>query len=82
MTVTFSSTYYPCTPSLYRTTTRTILEYYVPYVDTNAKVTNFFPFCTIGISMYQKHILPYIIPYSLPATMVAKTASIVSGGCQ
>ncbi len=38
----------------------------VPYVDTNAKVTNFFPFCTIGISMYQKRILPYIIiPYFL-----------------
>jgi len=31
-----------------------------------AKVTNFFPFWTIGISMYQKHILPYIIiPYFL-----------------
>ncbi len=29
-----------------------------------AKVTNFLPFCTIGISMYQKRILPYfIIPY-------------------
>jgi hypothetical protein len=29
-------------------------------------VTNFFPFCTIGISMYQKRILPYIIiPYFL-----------------
>ena len=26
----------------------------VPYVDTNAKVTDFLPFCTIGISMYQK----------------------------
>jgi len=25
------------------------------------KVTNFIPFCTIGISMYQKRILPYII---------------------
>jgi hypothetical protein len=33
----------------------------VPYVDTNAKVTNFFPFCTIGISMYQKSILPYFL---------------------
>jgi hypothetical protein len=31
-----------------------------------AKVTNFFRFCTIGISMYQKRILPYIIiPYFL-----------------
>jgi len=36
----------------------------VPNVDTNAKVTKFFPFCTIGISMYQKRILPYfIIPH-------------------
>ena len=26
-----------------------------------AKVTNFFPFCTNGISMYQKNILPYFI---------------------
>ncbi len=25
------------------------------------KVTNFFPFCTIGISMYQTYILPYFI---------------------
>jgi hypothetical protein len=32
--------------------------------NTNAKATNFFPFCTIGISIYQKSILPYfIIPY-------------------
>ena len=46
MTVTFSSTI-PVTPSLCKTIV-------VPYVDTNAKVTNFFPFCTIGISMYQK----------------------------
>ncbi len=39
----------------------------VPYVDTNAKVTNCFPFCTIGISMYQKHILPYtLFPSYLP----------------
>ena len=58
MTVTFSSTI-PVTPSLCKTIV-------VPYVDTNAKVTNFFPFCTIGISMYQKRILPYIIiPYFL-----------------
>ena len=29
-------------------------------------MTNFFPFCTIGISMYQKRTLPYIIiPYFL-----------------
>jgi hypothetical protein len=28
-------------------------------------VTNFFPFCTIGISMYQKCILPYfVIPFT------------------
>jgi len=26
-----------------------------------AKVTNFFPFCTYGISMYQKNSLPYFI---------------------
>jgi hypothetical protein len=51
MTVTFSSTI-PVTPSLCKTIV-------VPYVDTNAKVTNFFPFCTIRISMYQKRILPY-----------------------
>ncbi len=42
----------------------------VPYVDTNAKVTNFFPFCTIGISMYQKRISPYfIIPYFLTPSL-------------
>jgi hypothetical protein len=29
----------------------------LPYVDTNAKVTHFFPFWTIGISMYQKVLL-------------------------
>ena len=58
MTVTFSSTI-PVTPTLCKTIV-------VPYVDTNAKVTKFFPFCTIGISMYQKRILPYfIIPYFL-----------------
>jgi hypothetical protein len=52
--------YHPCRHLLY---CKTIV---VPYVDTNAKVTNFFPFCTIGISMYQKRILPYIIiPYFL-----------------
>ena len=45
MTVTFSST----------------IPVDTSYVDTNAKVSNFFPFCTIGISMYQKRILPYII---------------------
>ena len=54
MTVTFSSTI-PLTPSLCMTIV------VVPYVDINAKVTNFFPFCTIGISMYQKRILPYFI---------------------
>jgi hypothetical protein len=37
----------------------------VPYEDTNAKVTNFFPFRTIGISMYQKRILAYFI---IPST--------------
>ena len=40
----------------------TILEY-VLYVDTNAKVTNFLPFCTIGISMFQN--VFYLIHYSL-----------------
>ena len=46
----------PLTPSLCKSIV-------VPYVDINAKVTNFFPFCTIGISMYQKRILPcFIIP--------------------
>jgi len=29
------------------------------------KVTNFFPFCTIRISMHQKRIYPIIIPYIL-----------------
>ena len=59
MTVTFSSTIL-VTPSLCKSIV-------VPYnIDTNAKVTNFFPFCTIGISVYQKRILPYIIiPYFL-----------------
>ena len=52
MTVTFSSTI-PVTPSLCKTIV-------VPYVDTNAKVTNFFPFCTIGISMWPK---TYFTPY-------------------
>ncbi len=33
----------------------------VPYVDTNAKVTDFLPFCSIGISMYQKITLPYTL---------------------
>jgi len=38
----------------------------VPYVDINAKVTNFFPFCTIGISMYQKSISSCFILWSVP----------------
>jgi hypothetical protein len=47
MTVTFSS----IVPSLWTPSLcKTIV---VPYVDINVKVTNFFPFCTIGISMYQ-----------------------------
>jgi len=50
MTVTFSSTI--------PVEKKTIV---VPYVDTNAKVTNFFPFWTIGISMYQNNMLPYFI---------------------
>ena len=64
MTVTFSSTI-PVTPSLCKTIV-------VPYVDINAKVTNFFPFCTIGISMYQKRILPYFI---IPSTFSPQASS-------
>ena len=64
MTVTFSSTI-PLTPSLCKTIV-------VPYVDINAKVTNFFPFCTIGISMYQKRILPYFI---IPSTFSPQASS-------
>jgi len=37
-----------------------------------AKVTNFFPFCTIGISMYQKLILPY---FSIPSTFSPQASS-------
>jgi len=37
-----------------------------------AKVTNFFPFCTIGISMYQKRILPYFI---IPSTFSPQASS-------
>jgi hypothetical protein len=37
-----------------------------------AKVTNFFPFCTIGISTYQKHILPYFI---IPSTFSPQASS-------
>ena len=66
MTVTFSSTI-PVTPSLCKTIV-------VPYVDTNAKVTNFFPFCTIGISMYQKRILPYFI---IPSTFSPQAYSLL-----
>jgi hypothetical protein len=36
------------------------------------KVTNFFPFCTIGISMYQKRILPYFI---IPSTFSPQASS-------
>jgi hypothetical protein len=46
----------------------------VPYVDINAKVTNFFPFCTIRISMYQKHILPYFI---IPSTFSPQVSSLL-----
>jgi hypothetical protein len=35
-------------------------------------VTNFFPFCTIGISMYQKRILPYFI---VPSTFSPQDSS-------
>jgi hypothetical protein len=61
MTVTFSSTI--------PVEKKTIV---VPYVDINAKVTNFFPFCTIGISMYQKRILPYFI---IPSTFSPQASS-------
>ncbi len=37
-----------------------------------AKVTNFFPFCTIGISMYQKRIIPYFI---IPSTFSPQASS-------
>ena len=37
-----------------------------------AKVTNFLPFCTIGISMYQKRILPYFI---IPSTFSPQASS-------
>jgi len=47
----------------------------VPYEDTNAKVTNFFPFRTIGISMYQKRILPYFI---IPSTFSPQASSPLS----
>jgi hypothetical protein len=67
MTVTFSSTI-PVTPSLCKSIV-------VPYVNTNAKVTNFFPFCTIGISMYQKRILPYFI---IPSTFSPQASSPLS----
>jgi len=57
---------HPCRHLLY---CKTIV---VPYVDINAKVTNFFPFCTIGISMYQKRILPY---YVIPSTFSPQASS-------
>jgi len=45
-----------------------------------AKVTNFFPFCTIGISMYQKHISPYfIIPYLFTPSFFPFGASQTDG---
>jgi hypothetical protein len=71
MTVTFSSIVLhtiPLTPSLCKSIV-------VPYVDTNAKVTNFFPFCTNGISMYQKCILPYFI---IPSTFSPQASSPLS----
>jgi hypothetical protein len=37
-----------------------------------AKVTNFLPFCTIGISMYQKRISPYFI---IPSTFSPQASS-------
>jgi hypothetical protein len=41
-----------------------------------AKVTNFFPFCTIGISMYQKRILPYY--FIIPSTFSPQASSPLS----
>jgi hypothetical protein len=38
-------------------------------------VTNFFPFCTIGIIMYQKRILPYFI---IPSTFSPQASSPLS----
>jgi len=63
---TFSSYHIVCTQC------KTIV---VPYVDINAKVTNFFPFCTVGISMYQKRILPYFI---IPSTFSPQASSPLS----
>jgi hypothetical protein len=40
-----------------------------------AKVTNFFPFCPIGISMYQKLFLPYFI---IPSTFSPQASSPLS----
>jgi hypothetical protein len=39
-----------------------------------AKVTNFFPFCTIGISMCQNRILPYFI---IPSTFLPQAYSLL-----
>jgi len=36
-----------------------------------AKVTNFLPFCTIGISMYQKCVLPYFV---IPSTYLPQAS--------
>ena len=61
--------YHPCRHLLY---CKTMV---VPNVDINVKVTNFFPFCTIGISMYQKRILPYFI---IPSTFSPQASSPLS----
>ena len=37
------------------------MAYCIDTFSINAKVTDFLPFCTIGISMYQKKTLPYIL---------------------
>jgi hypothetical protein len=47
----------------------------VPYVDINVKVTNFFPFCTIGISVCQKRILPYFV---IPSTFSPQASFTLS----
>ena len=48
--------YHPCRHLLFG---KIIL---VPYVDTNAKVTDFLPFCAIGISVYQKMLSRNLTP--------------------
>ncbi len=44
----------------------------VPYVDTNAKVTDFLPFCAIGISMCQKMLSQNLTPSLCTTSYVHK----------